>query len=79
MNTGDILTAMVPIVGELEQLKVPYYIGGSVASSVHGLPRLTLDVDIVAALKPQHVSPLVRTLKDTYYIDADMILDAINT
>lgn len=34
-------------------------------------------MDIVAALKPQHVLPLVRALKDIYYIDADMILDAI--
>lgn len=31
----------------LEDMGVSYFIGGSVASSVHGLPRSTLDVDLV--------------------------------
>jgi len=33
---------------------------------------------MVAAIKPQHIGALVQRLKATYYIDADMILDAIN-
>lgn len=76
-NTPDILATITPIVEALEQLGVPYHIGGSVASSVYGLPRLTIDVDLVADLRLEHVKPLVKLLQATYYIDDDMIRDAI--
>src|SRR5438046_1932196 len=33
-----------------ERLRVPYVIGGSFASSLHGEPRSTNDVDVVADL-----------------------------
>jgi hypothetical protein len=77
MNTPDILAATTPIVEALEQLTVSYYIGGSVGSSVHGLPRLTIDVDLVADLRIEHVQPLVKLLEESYYIDADAVRDAI--
>ena len=62
MTQPDLVSAIGPIVGALEQLRASYYIGGSVASSAHGLPRTTLDVDLVANLKPAHVEDLVRIL-----------------
>lgn len=34
-------------------------------------------MDIIADLRMEHVQPLVQQLQDTYYIDADMIKDAI--
>lgn len=77
MLPSDTLTAVAPFVAELERLGVAYYVGGSVASSTHGIPRSSLDVDIVADLASQHVSPLVDALKSIYYIDARMIHDAI--
>jgi hypothetical protein len=55
MNVPDILAAMTPVVEALEQLEVPYHIGGSVASSLNGIPRLTIDVDLVTNLKLEHV------------------------
>jgi hypothetical protein len=77
MLPSDTLAAIVPLVAELERLGVAYYVGGSVVSSTHGIPRSSLDVDIVADLAFKHVSPLVDALKSTYYIDARMIHDAI--
>src|SRR3989442_3267186 len=77
MNTPDILAAITPIIDVLEQLSIPYHIGGSVASSIYGLPRLTIDVDLGADLKLEHVRPLVRYLETDYYIDADAVQDAI--
>jgi hypothetical protein len=76
-NTPDIQAALTPLVEALEQLGVPYHIGGSVASSLYGLPRLTIDVDLVADLRLGHVRPLVKQLQTTYYIDEDMVRDAI--
>lgn len=78
MTQSDIIVATKPVVQAFEALHIPYYICGSVASSAYGIARATMDVDMVAAIKPQHVGALVQQLEATYYIDADMILDAIN-
>ncbi len=40
----------MPVLKAFERLNVEYYVGGSVASSAFGLPRTTLDVDLVAVL-----------------------------
>lgn len=61
----------------LEQLDIPYLIGGSLASSLHGIPRATQDVDVVADLKYHHIPLLVSALENEFYIDADMIGEAI--
>ena len=76
-NVPDILAAITPIVEALEELGIPYHIGGSVASSLYGLPRLTIDADLVADIRMEHVRPLVKQLETDYYIDEDMIRDAI--
>lgn len=77
MNVPDILAATTPVVEALEQLEVPYHIGGSVASSLNGIPRLTIDIDLVTNLKLEHVQPLVRLLEAEYYIDEDAVRDAV--
>jgi hypothetical protein len=74
----DFLAALEPVVNALEKAKVPYYIGGSVASSAYGMPRATLDVDMVAWISPEVVPILVKMLSKDYYVDEEMILDAIN-
>ncbi|HVB22933.1 MAG TPA: hypothetical protein VNG51_13405 [Ktedonobacteraceae bacterium] len=77
MNAPDITAAITPIIDAFEQLGIPYYIGGSVASTVYGIPRTTLDADIIAELRPEHAHPLVLQLQDKYYIDEDAVKDAI--
>ena len=77
MNTSEILAAITPIVEALEELGVSYHIGGSVASSVYGIFRATIDADLVANLHLEQVRPLVKRLQADYYIDEDMIRDAI--
>jgi hypothetical protein len=76
-STSDILSSMIPVVDAFEELGVAYYIGGSVASLAHGMYRTTADVDLVADLRLEHALPLKRLLESTYYIDEDMIRDAI--
>jgi hypothetical protein len=77
MNTSEIIQALTPLVEVFDRFGIKYYIGGSVASSVHGKRRYTQDVDVVAALQLKHVQTLVAMLQQAYYIDADMIRDAI--
>jgi len=77
MNALQILSAITPVIEALEELEVPYHIGGSVASSIYGILRATIDADLIADLQQEHVQPLVMQLQADYYIDADMIRDAI--
>src|SRR2546423_2459092 len=76
-NIQYILAAITPIVEAFEQLEVNYHIGGSVASSVHGIIRATIDADIVAELRLEHVRSLMKKLEVEYYIDEDAVRDAI--
>ncbi len=78
MSPSDMVAAIAPVVTELERLGVAYYVGGSVASSSHGIPRSTLDVDLVADLAPKHVAPLVEALHGDYYISRPAVADAVN-
>ena len=75
--TSDVVAALGPVVDVLMQLGVPYSVGGSVASSAHGIARTTLDVDIVADLRMAHVVPLVTALQSDYYVDLDAAMDAV--
>lgn len=77
MSPSDVVAAMAPVVAEMERLGVSYYVGGAVASSAHGIPRSTLDADLVADLLPKHVAPLVEALQTDYYISRRAVSDAI--
>jgi hypothetical protein len=70
-----IITAKVTSI--LEKLQVRYLIGGSLASTLHGMVRTTQDSDIVAELSPEHVEVFVRELLGEFYLDEEMIANAI--
>ena len=74
---SDIVEALEPVVDALDALGVRYRVGGSVASSALGVPRSTLDVDVACELRSHHVDAFVARLIDAYYVDADMVRDAI--
>ena len=71
------LAVTLLVIEALEKLGVPYFIGGSMASALHGTAHSTLDTDLVVDLQPEQVKTLATFLADDFYIDADMILDAI--
>ncbi len=73
----DVLAVALDVAQQLEAAAVPYVIGGSLASSVHGEPRATLDVDLVADLRVSTVSRVVAALARDYYVDADAARDAV--
>jgi hypothetical protein len=75
--SSDVVRALEPVIAALEQLGIAYRIGGSVASSALGVPRSTLDVDVVCELALDHVQAFVRQVESAYYVDSDMIRDAI--
>lgn len=61
----------------LESLGIAYLIGGSVASSIWGEPRATLDVDLVADLQQNQVQSLIAATIGEFYIDEMMVTAAI--
>ena len=69
--------ATLLVVEALEALAVPYLIGGSLASAVHGVVRATMDTDLVADLRLEHAEPLAQALGDAFYVDVESIRDAI--
>jgi hypothetical protein len=77
MNGSDLLAALRPVLDTLGRLGVRHFVGGSVASSAHGIARASLDVDVVAELQPAHAGVLVAALRDAYYIDELRVREAI--
>jgi hypothetical protein len=77
MKQPDIIEVTIVGAGVLNDLGVDYYIGGSLASSAFGLARATMDVDIVADIKMEHVSRIVGKLERSFYIDQEMAERAI--
>lgn len=60
-----------------ERLGIPYLIGGSLASTLYGMVRTTQDSDIVAEMRLEHLQPFVLALQDEFYMDEEMIAEAI--
>jgi hypothetical protein len=71
------ILVVTKLVTAFDVLAVPYIVGGSLASSVYGIPRATQDVDLVADLKETDSEKLERLLRSEFYVDADMIREAI--
>jgi hypothetical protein len=65
------------VTGVLESLGVPYFIGGSLASTLYGMVRTTQDSDIVAEMRLEHLAPFVAALQDEFFVDDEMIVEAI--
>ncbi len=60
-----------------EQLEIPYYVVGSLASSFYGIPRATADADLVADIKPKNIRLLSQKLKEEFYVDEERIHKAV--
>ncbi len=70
--------ALGALVRRLEGLQIPYMITGSVASSHHGRPRATHDIDVVIDPTPSTLEPLVETLASSgFYVDVERARDAL--
>lgn len=73
----DPIAVMVRVSRIFDGLGVPYLVGGSMASSAHGLHRLTNDIDFVADLQPRHVAAFVAALGEAFFADVEAIRVAI--
>jgi hypothetical protein len=58
------------------RLGIPYALGGSLASSIHGAARQTQDSDITAVPFPDKIPAFVGSFGDDYYLSARAVEDA---
>lgn len=77
MSLEEPIEVTVEIARMLQKLGVEYLVGGSLASSLHGHPRSTQDIDVVADLRPEHVTPLLAALRGGFYFDEPAIREAV--
>lgn len=74
---ADSTRVLLQVTDTLERLQVPYAIEGVLGSSDYGISRSSLDADIIADMRPEHVEPLIAALSVDFYADHHMIEDAI--
>ena len=73
----DPIAIALKVTRALDALGIIHTIGGSIASSIAGEPRSTLDIDVVAALGESHVALLVDSLSTEFYVDAAALRRAV--
>ena len=56
-SMNDAWRAFGMLLAALDSLSIRYAAGGSLASSVHGVPRATVDIDLVVDLRDRDIAP----------------------
>ncbi|HUP50353.1 MAG TPA: hypothetical protein VNA04_16370 [Thermoanaerobaculia bacterium] len=77
MTPVDPLRVAAQIAAILEEAGIRYVIGGSLASSIHGEPRLSIDLDIMIEVSEEMVGGLVQRLRPDFYVQTEAVLDAV--
>ncbi len=72
------LAIVLGVIDLLEKFQIRYHLGGSFASAIHGVPRQTMDADLVVDLDAAHVESLVAGLKGDFYVDPTVAADAVS-
>ncbi len=67
------------VVRALERMRVRHYLCGSLASSLHGVPRATNDADLVAELALEDRERLQLELGARFYVDPEEFASAVKT
>lgn len=76
-SPADPIAVALVVAATLEALGIRYTTGGSIASSIAGEPRSTVDIDIVVSLDDTQVSALVSALSTEFYTDEHAMRRAV--
>ena len=78
MNSLSVKVVFEKLRAALEATRVPYFVTGSFASSAHGLPRSTNDIDIVIAPSRVQLEELMKQFpKSEFAAEVEDALDAL--
>lgn len=67
------------VITRLDNLGIPYMVAGSFASAAHGVPRSSVDADVIVDLKLAQAPALADVFKGDFYIDLNQISQAISS
>lgn len=73
------IAVTLKVTGALEKLGIRYFIGGSLASTLHGMLRTTQDSDVIAEMHSEAIQPFISALQNEFFVDEHMIAEAIQT
>lgn len=71
------LALVVEVAAILDALDIPYALGGSLASSLVGEPRATVDIDLAVRVDTTSGAELVDRLAAAFYVPVESARDAI--
>lgn len=77
VSPDEAFQVLLEVTRVLEELEVPYVVGGSLASSLHGIPRSTQDADLVAALRTDHIQPFIGRVDGSFYLSPERVEAAV--
>lgn len=75
---GNPLILALEMAEILDNLGIAYLVGGSVASSLLGEPRATLDLDLIADLRLEQVPDFLEKVTSRFYVSEQAVLEAID-
>lgn len=70
---GEVSEAAAALGEVLERAGIRYFVGGSVASSMHGVPRFTSDLDLVVDLSEAQIPALLAAAGPDFDIDEESL------
>lgn len=71
------LSVALKVARAFDALGLKYLIGGSLASSLHGVPRSSHDADLLAEVPGARADEIAARLDSDFYVDAEMIREAV--
>jgi len=74
---SDIFGPIARFLEMVAELKLRCVVGGSVASSLQGLPRQTIDLDVVVELEEVDIPRLVEAARRHFYVSDAAVLEAV--
>jgi len=74
---SDPVRVLLHVAALLDRLGTPYFLGGSLASSLLGEPRSTVDIDLAIVLGSGDVPALLAALGSEFYVDEEAARDAV--
>jgi hypothetical protein len=75
----DLVALAIRVARAMDAVGARYMLVGSVASSLHGDPRSTNDIDFVTGLTAAQVGPFSAVLGDEFDVDQNALADAMRS
>ena len=74
---SDELVVLKSVAPRLGETGIPYMLTGSMAANFYAVPRMTRAIDLVVELSERDVDRVTQLFQQEYYIDRDMIHNAL--